>query len=985
MHCSASRFLSCWFFLLTIFSAFSQTATLPASHEGKWVDSVLNELSLDERIGQLFMVTTYSNQKESDYSYIERLIRQQHLGGLIFMQGDPLNQIRLINRYQARSRVPLLISQDAEWGLGMRLKQTRSYPKNMTLGAVRDDSLLYKMGYLMGMELKRTGVQVNFAPVVDVNNNANNPVINYRSFGENRYKVARKGIMLTKGMQDVGVLACAKHFPGHGDTDTDSHYGLPLIPHSLERLDSLELYPFSKMAAAGVEAMMVAHLYIPALDSTPDLASSLSSNIIQKLLREKLGYNGLIFTDALNMRGVTQYHQPGEVSYKALLAGNDMLLSPNNVPRAAQMIRQAVLEGILSEADIEARVRRILRAKFRSGLAYRRPLSTKNLQKDLWSEEARVLVKQLYESALTLAKNDKQLLPLDRLEQKRIAYIQIGGASGNSFEKNLRKYGSVTPFYLRKGFSNAEKQRLLDQLKTFNTLIIGIRGMNSRASSNYGITPNIELFCRELAQLGKQSVLTLFGNPYALKSFGDQQAILVAYEDADEAGRAAAAAIFGGIKVEGRLPVTASPQFPKGTGHITHRLTRFGFAFPEEKGMDSKVLGKIDSIANHYIARQAMPGCQILVLRDREIVYEKAFGRTQYGGRGEKIDPYLHTYDLASITKVAATTLSVMDLIDKRKIKLDVPISHYLSDLKGTDKAKLTVRRLLQHNAGLPSWAPLYTETFSDPGKRKLDARFFSYQRSRSHANQIAPLLFSTAQLKSWTWEQIKQIEVRNTRAVRYSDIGMIILGRIVEKVAGMSLEQYTQTHFYRKMGMNQTLFNPAQSGKEKFCPPTERDTYWRKAVIQGFVHDPTAAMLEGVSGHAGLFSNIYDLAKLMLMVKEGGKYGGEAYLSPQTIETFTRKQLSYSRKGLGWDKPEGRPNRSTPVSDYTSLKTYGHTGFTGTCVWVDPQYDLVYIFLSNRTYPYANQYKLLIRENVRIVIMDQIYKSIFAFEQPKS
>ena len=984
MHCSYSRFLSC-FCLLTLFSfSFGQTKYISSQQE-KWVDSVLNELSLPEKIGQLFMVTTYSNQKEEDYRYIERLIRQQHLGGLIFMQGDPSTQIRLINRYQSKSKIPLLISQDAEWGLGMRLKNTRSYPKNMTLGAIRNDSLLYDMGRLMGAELKRTGVQVNFAPVVDVNNNANNPVINYRSFGENRFKVTRKGVMITRGMQDMGIIACAKHFPGHGDTDADSHYGLPLIPHSLKRLDSLELYPFTRLMQAGVQSVMVAHLYIPALDSTADLASSLSPRIIQDLLRKKMKYDGLVFTDALNMQGVTKYYEPGEVSFKALMAGNDMLLSPNNVPKAVSYIQNAIQQGELSETDIETHVKRILKAKYQTGLHRRKPLSQNNLQKDLWSDEAKILIKRLYESSMTIVKNDDRLLPLDRLEQKNIAYVQIGGSSVNSFAETLKKYAKITPFFLRKGFSQEEKTSLIRRLSGYNMIIIGIRGMSSRAASNFGIKANTKDLCKELAELNKQTILTLFGSPYALKFFGQEDAILLAYEETKDASQAAAAAIFGGIKVNGRLPVSASTQFPEGTGFITNRLTRFGFAFPEEKGMDSKTLDKIDSIATHYIRRKAMPGCQILVLRGKEIVYEKSFGKTHYGGSGEKIDPNMHIYDLASLTKVAATTMSVMKLVEDGKLKLDVPISNYLPDLKGTNKAKLTIRRLLQHNSGLPGWASLYTETFSNPKKRTLDSRFFSYQRTRSYGQQIAPLLFATEKLEPWTWEQIKNLEVRNTRAVRYSDIGMIILGRIVEQIVGMGLEDYTQQNFYRRLGMSQTHFNPSQRGLEKFCPPTERDTYWRKAVIQGFVHDPTAAMLGGVAGHAGLFSNMYDLTKLMLMVKEGGQFGGDTYFSPQTIRTFTSKQLSYSRKGLGWDKPEGRPNRSTPVSDYTSLRSYGHTGFTGTCFWVDPKYDLIYIFLSNRTYPYAKHNRLLIRENVRIKIMDQIYKSIFAFQQAKS
>ena len=572
--------------------SYGQKPPTKRSAEDHWVDSVLNTLDLEQKIGQLFMVTTYSNQEEKDYRYIERLIKSQHLGGLIFMQGTPERQITLVNRYQKISPVPLLIAQDAEWGISMRLDETRPFPKNMTLGAIRDDSLLYQMGAHMGRELKRVGVQVNFAPVVDVNNNANNPVINYRSFGENRYRVARKGIMLTNGMQDEGVIACAKHFPGHGDTETDSHYDLPLIAHSAQRLDSLELYPFSKLMQAGVGAVMVAHLYIPALDPTPNLPTSMSPRIITDLLRKRMGYDGLVFTDALNMKGVTKFYAPGEVSLQAFLAGNDMLLSPNNVPRAARLMLQSVADGKISLEDLNSRVRRILRGKYRSGLATYRPLAIEGLRKDINSVETQILRKKLYEASLTLVKNENQLLPLNHLDKRKIAYVQIGGASENSFEQTLRTYASVTPFFLRKGFSLNEKDQLLAKLQNFNTIIIGLNGMSTRASQNYGINRATENLCRELSQLNKHTVLTIFGSPYVLKAFGDQNAILLAYEDVPEAGQAAASAIFGGLKVNGRLPVTASDRFREGMGLDLDAVTRFGFAFPEEKGLDAGMLEK---------------------------------------------------------------------------------------------------------------------------------------------------------------------------------------------------------------------------------------------------------------------------------------------------------------------------------------------------------------------------------------------------------
>ena len=617
----------------------------------QWSDSILSSMSLDEKIGQLFMVATFSNKDEKEYQYIERLVRDQYLGGIIFMQGTAASQVQLVNRYQRVANVPLLIAQDAEWGLSMRLKNIQAFPKNMTLGAIADDSLLYDMGAQMAKELRRVGVTLNFAPVVDVNNNSANPVINYRSFGENKFNVARKGIMFTRGLQGQGVIACAKHFPGHGDTDTDSHYDLPLINHTLHRLDTLELYPFVKLMQAGVQSLMVAHLQIPALDATPNKATTLSRPVVTGLIRDSLQYRGLVITDALNMKGVAKDLPADEVALNAFLAGNDILLFPSNIPKSARRIKEAILSGEIKESELNERVARILLAKYRIGLSNYEALPEQAVAEDLDGAEGKILRKQLYHAALTLAKNDGSLVPIKNLSQRKIAYIQIGGSSSNPFDLTLRKYGEIERFYLRRGFTTNEKDKMLERLKAYNTVIIGIYGMNQRANKDFGISRSTTLFCRELTEQGAQTALVLFGNPYALKFFGEQDAVLVAYETQADAQEGAAMALFGGLPITGRLPVTASAQFREGMGFLIPEAIRFGFALPEAHGMDSDVLHRMDSIATHYIDKMATPGCQILVMRGKDIVYEKAFGKTEYGRRGTPIDPYLHTYDLASVTK----------------------------------------------------------------------------------------------------------------------------------------------------------------------------------------------------------------------------------------------------------------------------------------------------------------------------------------------
>jgi beta-glucosidase-like glycosyl hydrolase/CubicO group peptidase (beta-lactamase class C family) len=945
-----------------------------------WVDTTLSQLTLSEKVGQLFMMPAYSNRDEQDYQYLESIVKKHQLGGLIFMQGDPVSQVRLINRYQRVSKVPLLIAQDAEWGLDMRLDDSPSYPKNMTLGAIADDSLLYAMGQAMASDLLRVGVTLNFAPVVDVNNNPRNPVINIRSFGENKFNVARKGLMLTQGMQDHGVMACAKHFPGHGDTDVDSHLGLPVITHSAARIDTLELYPFAKMIDGGVGSAMVAHLYIPALDPTPNQATTLSPLVVQGLLREKMGFKGLIITDALNMQGVAKYYSNGEAAYRAFLAGNDILLFPDNIPRAKQMIMDAVEAGTISQEDLDERVRRILVAKYQLGLHQATSLSLLNMHEDLFDVEGEALTKRLYEASTTLAQNRDRLIPLDRLEERRIAYVQIGGGSGNSFDQTIKKYARVDNFYLRPSFTAGEKAQMLDKLKPYDTVIMGVFGMKKTAQDRFGISAMTEQFSAELEAAGHQTILTLFGSAYALAYFGEEDAILVAYEPEPFAQVAAAQAIFGGQPVTGTLPVTASPQFPEGTGVIIHKAIRFGFALPEEVGMNRWVLNRIDSIADEYIAQHAMPGCEVLVMRGHRIVYARGFGRTEYEG-GMPIDPYYHTYDLASITKVAATTLCAMYLVDQKKLDLDVPLHQYLPDLKGTKLAYLTPRRLLLHNAGLPGWLAVHHETYTDFRRGLLNKRFYSTVPARDEEQiTITPSLYGTAALGHLYETRLKQTDVKSSARVRYSDVGMTLMGRVVEASSGYSLDRLAAGLFYRPMGMNRTTFTPYRYGLAYACPPTEQDDRWRKTKVMGYVHDPAAAVLNGVAGHAGLFSNAYDLAKLGLMLKNGGTYGYQRFFSDETVDDFTRRQLRYSRRGLGWDKPEpGRDNRN-PVSDFASDQTFGHTGFTGTCLWVDPTYDLVFIFLSNRTYPNVGN-TLLQHAHVREKMMDEVYRSIFAYQ----
>lgn len=951
--------------------------------QGSWARRTLDSLSLDEKIGQLFMIAAYSNKNEQSYAYIEKLVKEEQIGGLIFMQGGPGRQVNLINRYQEAAEVPLLIAQDSEWGLAMRLDSSLKYPRNMTLGAIANDTLIYQMGREVGEQCRRAGVHINFAPVVDVNNNPSNPVINDRSFGENRERVANKGIAMYKGMERGKAIACAKHFPGHGDTDADSHKELPVILHERERLDSIELYPFKKMIEAGVPSVMVAHLYIPALDNTPNQASTLSPKIVRDLLKTELGFHGLVITDALGMQGVAKYYQEGEVDLKALMAGNDVLLFSGNVPKAKEMIKKAIESGEVTQGELDRAVLKILIAKEWLGLNQERTVPSLADASPINTPEATVLRKSLYQNAITLLNNENKLVPITRLEERTIAHVQVGGPDQGPFYQTLRKYGQVDYFYLASVSNANSRAAVLKKLKPYNTVIVSVQDMSKYAGRNFGISQGTREFITGVNKLeGTETLLTLFGSPYSLKFFDKEDAIVVAYESSDDAQVAAAEAIFGAISITGTLPVTASPKFKEGMGQKRRAAARLQMALPEAAGMDAATLLRIDSLANDAIKTGATPGCAIMVIKGNRLVYEKAFGKTEYD-KGTAIDPYSTLYDVASVTKLGATTLATMHLVEEGKIGLDSTIATYLPEFDKKGKRHIKVRNLLAHDAGFEGWIPFYVETIDEEQANGLDSAVYHSEPNERYCVPVTQGIYMCVDYQDSIWMKIVDSDLPNKKP-RYSDLGMITMARIIEKVSGTTLDKYVDSVFYQPMGMNNSHFNPAICASDKVCAPTELDNYWRNMKVQGYVHDQAAAMLGGFSGHAGLFSNLYDLGKLIYMLKNGGYYGGVQYFKPETINTFNTQQNSDYRKGLGFDKVElddaKRKKGWNPVSDYSTKSTFGHSGFTGIGVWTDPEYDICYVFLSNRTFP-SSENKKLIQGGYRTKIMDVIYESIWTYE----
>ena len=958
---------------------------VPAFMEGPmpWADSVLASLTLDDRIAQLMMVAAYSNKGRAHVREVEDMVRQRNIGGLIFFKGGPVRQATLTNHYQKLARTPLLIGMDLEWGLAMRLDSTMRFPKQMTLGALQDDRDIERMGAEIARQMKRMGVQVSFSPVADVNNNPANPVINDRSFGEDRELVARKSIAYMKGLQGAGVIATAKHFPGHGDTDTDSHLGLPLIAQTRARLDSLELYPFERMVQEGLAAVMVGHLEVPALDTNKGMPSTLSHPIVSDLLEKELGFKGLIFTDALNMKGVAKADKPGEIELRALLAGNDVLLFPQDPVKAIERIRQAVDSGLVPREMIDHKCLKLLRAKEWAGLTQPMFTATTNLVADLNTDRAEQLRRSLFQKSITVLRNE-DVLPVRAQDKMRIASLVIGDTLHCAFQQYLGRYARIDEFRCDKVLNKDSAGVLLSTLKPYDLVIASIHGTSFKVDKEFGI-PQITLdFLRRLGDQNKMA-FALFANPYRLtQAYGANRwgAVVCAYEENDDTEDLVAQALFGAIGANGRLPVTATSYFEQGRGLVLKPVQRMDFVLPEADSVPSFELGRIDAIVREGIDKKAYPGCQVLVARDGHVLWNKAYGKVMYGAqRDVRTDDI---YDLASVTKVASTTLAVMKLYDEGRIDLDATLGTYVKDLAPAHPvhAGLKLRDILTHQAGLVAFVPYHSKLVRN-GKPRADV--FASVPDAEHSVRVADSLYMKPAYQDSLWAAMLDAPVKPRGEYVYSDLDFHFLARVVEAVSGMPLNDFVEKTFYRPMGLATIGYRPTERFPADRIMPTEDDRDFRMRLLRGDVHDQGAAILGGVAGHAGLFSDASDLAVLLQMLLNGGTYGGERYLSDSTIATFTKCQFCANavpasgdnRRGLGWDKPQpsGKPG---PACECVSYLSFGHTGFTGTQVWADPLDKTIYVFLSNRVYPNAANKKLgelNIRTRIQEVVHDAVAK----------
>ncbi|WP_456378770.1 glycoside hydrolase family 3 N-terminal domain-containing protein [Lutibacter sp.] len=964
------------FIVIVLYSVFTQAQNVDplkvtdSLAQKKWVDTILSKMTVEAKIGQLFMVQAYSNKDEKHSDFIENLIEKYQIGGLIFMQGTPEKQALLNNKYQSISKIPLLIGFDGEWGLDMRLKNTYRFPWNMTLGAIRNNKLIEDLGRQIGKHCKRMGIHINFAPVVDINTNPENPIIGNRSFGESRENVTEKALAFVKGMQSVHVLANAKHFPGHGDTATDSHKALPILDFNLNRLDSIELYPYKQLFKSDLASVMVAHLSVKALEPNRELPTSLSYRVVTSLLKEKLNFNGLILTDALNMKGAANFAKPGDIDLAALLAGNDMLLIPENIPAAIVKIKNALSEKIISEERLNYSVRKILKAKYWAGLHEFKLVDLDNLQEDLNTVENELLHRKLVENSISLLKNESLVFPIQNLDKKKIAYVKLGDAKNRDYIAMLKNYTNVDVV------SSKNLDVLISKLKPYNLVIIGFHKSNKDPWKDYKFKDKELVWLQEIARTNTV-ILNIFASSYSLlqlKTFENINGLLLSYQNSKISQEISAQMLFGALETKGKLPVSIKNIFSEGHGLMSTSLKRLAYSIPEDVGLSSLKLQRIDSLAKVVVQQKMAPGMQILVARKGKIVYRKNFGFHTDEKRVSVKNS--DVYDIASMTKILASLPLIMELEEKGVLQLESTLGSLMPKLKNSNKDTLTVKEVLSHYGRLKAWIPFYTNTL-DSITKKPSEEFYRDKKSKKFNIKVANKLFLRSDYKAIMIDSIVSAEQRKRVGYKYSDLSFYLFKDYIENYYKQDLNKLTQQHFYKALGANKTTYLPLHKFPKKSIVPTEKDDYYRNQLVHGYVHDMGAAMQGGIGGHAGLFSNANDVAKIMQLYLQKGYYGGKRYFQPKTMDKFNHRYYADKkvRRGIGFDKPQLR-EKEKATCGCVSDTSFGHSGFTGTYTWVDTETEIVYVFLSNRVFPTMKN-KGLVRQNIRTEIQQFIQDAI--------
>ncbi|MBK9580469.1 MAG: serine hydrolase [Saprospiraceae bacterium] len=1043
-----------------------------------WVDSVFLSLTLEEKLGQLLMPRGNYSGKAHDVETLKMWVKKYKIGGLVFFASDPVTQAKLTNELQSLSHTPLFIGQDLEWGLGMRLDSTDRFPYAVSIGAIKNgDKLIEDMGREIGRQCRRIGVHINYAPVVDVNNNPQNPVINFRSFGADKLNVTAKGLAYMKGLESEHIIATAKHFPGHGDTNVDSHHDLPIITHPKSRLSDIELYPFKSLIGHGLPAIMTAHLNIPALEPIEGLASTFSHNIITNLLKKEMHFEGLTFTDAMEMKGAIKNFPKGEAMLKALLAGNDILETFIDVPETIETLKAAIKNGQLPIELVNQKVKKILMAKSWVGLDDYKPISLDGLKQDLNTSNSDFINYQLTEKSITCLKNENKLLPIRDLSQK-IAVLNIDGDSISQFYTTTKQYTQVDYFRITKNSPVVYIDSLLKKLEKYDIVLATFHLIDIRASKNYGLNDNNTRLFKDLSKKNNV-VISLLGNPYILNKLPEldnAKTLLVAYQQNFYTETITPQIIFGALPCVGIFPIDVSNAYKTGSGIFWDNIGRLSYGIPEQVSIDRDFLYTgLDSIIQKGLDEKAFPGCVLQVAKDGKVIFGKSYGFHTYedaqnfnGANAENLSKAFTSiddamdntenalpnptesirisdkmfgkvqmediFDLASLSKISTSLLAVMQLMSDGKINLEDTLGRYSVSMRGSNKSNLKFKDLLTHRAGLKAWIPFWKDavdtiatmkqalilnpslekscivkvtkpgffkrlfgvkpkktieyleslnanptlwnTMLTPETRIWKPGIFSANSYEIYKVPVAKNLYLNKDYQNQIMKQIAESPVDSLKKYVYSDLHFYLYPEIVKYITGENFDTYLGKT-YKALGANSLTFNPWSNTSLYKIVPTEYDSTFRQQLLRGFVHDEGAALMGGISGHAGLFGNANDVMKLMQMYLWKGNFGGKNYISRDVIDTCTSYQFpeEKNRRGIGFDKKDFNPNIQNGPS-LASKESYGHSGYTGTFTWVDPKYNLVYIFLSNRVYPTRNNNKISTL-NIRTAIGDHIINSI--------
>lgn len=953
--------------------------TFAASSPSPWAEQQLKRMSLEEKIAQLLMIQVYSNASAKELRGVYETVRKYQPGGVCFFDGGPGRQIGVTNRLQKLSEIPMLVAIDGEWGLSMRLDSCVYFPRQMTLGAlpVSDYGLIEQMGVAIGRQCRAVGVRVNFAPCVDVNCNPLNPVINSRSFGEDPEKVAAMSVALMRGMQSQGVGACAKHFPGHGDTQVDSHLDLPVINKSREQLEMMELYPFRKITSAGVDFVMAGHLCVPALDTSAHSISSLSSAIVTELLRNDLGYNGLVITDALGMKGVRNSHpHNGEAEVQALLAGVDILLMPSSLNIVISEIKSAVKKGIVTEELINERCLRILEYKSRMGLEHYEPLSLSGIQRAMNLEEDEALIDSIEAESHTMIRNSGDVVPLLRDESSPALLLCVGGQSDTAYYHHLACAHGMGFLQVSRTVKPKQYAELSQAMAPYGKVVVVMLNTSQVVKSHYGITDESQAFLH-YALAGKKSVLALMANPYALGCFEhleDFSSIVVGYTATKSAVESLLRCVCGERDFTGSLPVTVG-GFAAGTSlrHPTAQVVEIEThpLFSNFSVLSDRTNFKIDSMVTRCINDRILPGCQILAMRNDELLFYRNYGKLTYEGIDSVSTETM--YDVASMTKALATTLAVMKLYEEGKIRITDKVLKHLDYMKGTKVGNVSVAELMTHTTGLPPGILFYKKVMKG---KQFDTTWVRAEADSLFSVEAAAGVYLRKDFVDTAMQMVAHCRMGEKKYI-YSDLNFIILKEIVEHITGQGLDEYVAENVYRPLGLVRTGYHPLELVSDGNIAPTEYDTYFRMQQLQGYVHDPSAAVFGGVSGNAGLFSTAQEVSMILRMLMRGGELDGHRCFTEETVARFTQVWALHGceRRSLGFDMPSGK-KPSTIIPSMASKRTYGHQGFTGTVFWCDPDSGLIYVFLSNRVCPDAEPNNLS-KSRLRLLVHEEIYKGM--------